>query len=301
MIDSDQITTWVGVAGTAITGVVAAITAYLRIRAKERIAAIDKGTSAAAQIVANAVTSYKLNTDRLSRDQVFQLVRDEVAARDKRHARSMVVSLGLALIFAVATVTLAIMAQWSSSTGDVDEEPNVSTGVDANVTVLNTSVDLDVSTLDPTTMRLRQALPILEPPILDIKVVNQSNMTQYLSELRIIAVRDFYEGPSEVCMGINARPSGFYDVSLDLNRRVQFYILPISQALKPGEVDRFLVSITPAPKHMGRAEFQIAGDLRGLGGFQIRLQPVKIGLELVPGSCNGVPIRRPWPRISARP
>jgi hypothetical protein len=105
----ENITTWIGVAASAVSGVATVVTVFLRSRTKEKLAAIDKGTPEAAQIVANAIASFQLNTGNLTKEQTFVLARDEIASRDKRHARVFYISLALAIVLLLTTVALATL------------------------------------------------------------------------------------------------------------------------------------------------------------------------------------------------
>jgi hypothetical protein len=107
MADAGQITTWIGVVASAISAVVALVTVYLRSKTKEKLAAIENGSPEAARIVADAVTSFDLNTEKLTKEQTFLLVRDEIAARDKKHARAVRLFFGIAIILAAVSVALS--------------------------------------------------------------------------------------------------------------------------------------------------------------------------------------------------
>lgn len=110
MSDSTTVGTWIGVAATAVSAIVTIATAYLRSRTKEKLSAIQKGGAVAAQVVSNAVTSYRLNTAKLNARQVFELAKAEIAARDQRHARNLRISLGFAGIATITTVVLTLIA-----------------------------------------------------------------------------------------------------------------------------------------------------------------------------------------------
>jgi len=115
--DTTSIGTWIGVAATAVSAVVTIATAYLRSRTKEKLAAIQQGGTAAERVVADAVTSFRLNTAKLSSKQVFALAKAEIAARDRRHSRNLRISLGLVAIAAITTVILAIVVQQRAPAG----------------------------------------------------------------------------------------------------------------------------------------------------------------------------------------
>jgi hypothetical protein len=118
---ADNVTTWIGVAAAAISGIVSVATIYLRARTKERLAAIDRGTPEAARVVADAVTSFQLNTAGLTGPQTLALARQEIASRDRKNARLMFIFLAVTVVLAITTVVLAYMNRGRS--GEVSEYP----------------------------------------------------------------------------------------------------------------------------------------------------------------------------------
>lgn len=95
-------------------------TAYLRSRTKEKLAAIQQGGTTAERVVADAVTSFRLNTARLNSKQVFELAKAEIASRDRRHSRNLQLSAGFAAIAAITTIVLAIVVQHPSNDVGLD-------------------------------------------------------------------------------------------------------------------------------------------------------------------------------------
>lgn len=119
-------TTWVGVAASAVSGAVACTTLYFRTRAKLKLAAIDRGTPEAARVVADAVTSFRIEVTGLTTEQRFQLARDEISARDRRHARWLWVSLAGTVVLALATVFVATWQPEPPTPGPPLPQPLVS-------------------------------------------------------------------------------------------------------------------------------------------------------------------------------
>jgi hypothetical protein len=101
-----EVTTWVGVAASGVSGVVTIVTLYLRSRTKTQLAAIQSGTADAARVVADAVTSFQIETTGLTKEQRFELARQEIENRDRRNARGVWASLLFTLVCAGTTVML---------------------------------------------------------------------------------------------------------------------------------------------------------------------------------------------------
>ncbi|HYQ43487.1 MAG TPA: hypothetical protein VER11_16010 [Polyangiaceae bacterium] len=101
-----EVTTWVGVAASAVSGVVTIVTLYLRSRTKAALAAIQSGTPEAARIVSDAVTSVAIDTKGLTKEQLFELARQEIQSRDRRNARRVWAALLFTVVCSVTTVLL---------------------------------------------------------------------------------------------------------------------------------------------------------------------------------------------------
>jgi hypothetical protein len=123
----ETVTTWIGVAGSAVSAVVTVVTLYVRAGTKRKIAAIEARTPEAARIVADAVTSFQIDTAGLTQEQKYSLARREITSRDRRHARVLWVSLALALVIATTTVALASLGS-TKTAGDTF----IGTGVHIN-------------------------------------------------------------------------------------------------------------------------------------------------------------------------
>jgi hypothetical protein len=124
-----DITTWIGVAASSVSAVVTITTVYIRANTKRKIAAIDAKTPDAARIIADAVTSFGLDANKLTKEQTFVLARAEIAARDRRHARVLWTSLGLAGMLAVTTLILSRRGEDAGDTYNQSTHVNVNPGV----------------------------------------------------------------------------------------------------------------------------------------------------------------------------
>ena len=103
-----EITTWVGVAASGVSGLVTLVTVYLRSQTKTQLAAIQSGSPEAARIVSDAVTTVQIDTTRLTKEGLLELARQEIEMRDRRNARRMWTALGFTGICAVATVVVHV-------------------------------------------------------------------------------------------------------------------------------------------------------------------------------------------------
>jgi hypothetical protein len=117
--DPLEVTTWIGVAATAVSGAVSIANAYLRSRTKLKLAAIDRGSPDAARIVSDAVASFDLKIEHLTREQTFLLAREEIAARDRKHARYMQTFLAIAVVLTGTTIALATLGRPQATSFDV--------------------------------------------------------------------------------------------------------------------------------------------------------------------------------------
>ncbi len=198
----------------------------------------------------------------------------------------VIASLGLVVI---TTITLAqfgdsIVRLWKLQLSEGE--------VILDLTVQKEPVPLDHIAPPRTGVPSSLAPRHLVPPILDIKVVNNTDRTLFLDNVRILAIRTFLEEPSKICMGVMFVPTGFYDVGLDLGEKTQGQEISISQALKPKEADRFFISLAPSEESTGgRAEFRISVVVEGLAAFTSPLKPISVSLNKVPGTCGG-PVKR---------
>lgn len=98
-----EATTWLSVAGAAVSGAVTVWTLALRARSKEKLAAISRGSAQAAQIVAGEVAAYGIEARNMTASDQYQLATKQISARSQR-------LLVLAITFLVALVVLAITA-----------------------------------------------------------------------------------------------------------------------------------------------------------------------------------------------
>ncbi|MBV8759967.1 MAG: sel1 repeat family protein [Deltaproteobacteria bacterium] len=102
-------TTWIGVAAAGVSGAVMVLSIALRLRSRERLAAIERGTPAAERIVANAVSSFGDDVKDLGKVQRYKLAYEEIQKRDKRHARALYVMLGLSIIVAATAISITLI------------------------------------------------------------------------------------------------------------------------------------------------------------------------------------------------
>jgi hypothetical protein len=102
-----NVTTWIGFACTVASGAVTVLTVLLRNRARVQLAAIASGKPEAARIVADAVTSFDLDTSNLTKEQIWDLAKREIENRYRQRGRLLWFFLLLAAVLCGTTVALA--------------------------------------------------------------------------------------------------------------------------------------------------------------------------------------------------
>jgi hypothetical protein len=135
----DAVTTSIGLAASAISASLTVVTAYLRAGTRRQIAAINADKPEAARIVADAVTSFRLDTSGLDQDQTYAVVCREIEARDRRHARTIWASLSFAVVVAGATVGLSELGATRPSREPSGDTYHDSVHVNSNAGTINFS------------------------------------------------------------------------------------------------------------------------------------------------------------------
>lgn len=144
-------------------------------------------------------------------------------------------------------------------------------GLIVNATIINERIQLDARSDDGVTTPTPRSSS-LEPPILDLKLVNHANRTALVTGLVGRARRGSFYNGGEECYVV--RPTGYYHVLLDPTKDSDEFMVPLSHALKPNETDRILVSF--AVDHDITATFDLEIEVQFDEGEKVRVDNVEI-------------------------
>ncbi len=192
-------------------------------------------------------------------------------------------------VLGIATITIS---QFGESMTKIINMINNEKTVFAEVSIHSKEVALTMSSDKETFKKNSRGdrLPLV-PPILDIKIMNNSDKSIFIDSISILATKLSFEPPMTTCMGAFFRPTGFYDLPINFETDRQSHKLQVSHAIKAGEVDRISISVAADPESGGTASFDLALKLKGIDDFSLSIDSVEVVLHRTPGSCGG-PIRR---------
>lgn len=183
---------------------------------------------------------------------------------------------GLMMAFAVVTA----LSTFFSSLDDLwSRLPTEEGDVVASATVHHENVLIDSDRIQDASLHMPRQLV---PPVLDIKVVNNTKQTKFLEKIRVRATLTHPPEPQSmetIVVCASAEPTGFYDINLDLRSENQSKEILISHALMAEEFDRFLVSIAPNPNEFDIAIFRLFIVIESVDGTKTNIDPVDIKLE----------------------
>jgi hypothetical protein len=97
-----EMTTWVGVAGSAVAVASVVARAMIASDTQKKLAAIEKGDETAMQIVLGAAESYHIDTTNLTKEQKFELIKIQLMSHRKKSERRFELVIKFTGTFAVA-------------------------------------------------------------------------------------------------------------------------------------------------------------------------------------------------------
>lgn len=112
--------TLIALAGTIVSAAATGFTIFVRARSRERLAAIGEGGPSAQRFLADAVTSFNIDTKKISPSKLAEIVILEIQVRDEKHARLFRFLVVLVIILAIVTVALGV----TGNAAKVSEIPN---------------------------------------------------------------------------------------------------------------------------------------------------------------------------------
>jgi hypothetical protein len=191
-------------------------------------------------------------------------------------------------IIGVLAVAIITISQFGESMTKIINMINNEKTFFAEVSVHSKEVALTTSGDKETfnTNSRGNSLPLV-PPILDIKIVNNSDKAIFIDSINILATKLSFEPPIMTCMGAFFRPTGFYDLAINFEDEKQSHKLQVSHSIKAGEVDRISISVAADSYSGGTASFDLALKLEGIDDFSVSINSVEVELHRTPGTCGG--------------